>query len=139
MFLLQATKEKICFGRLEVHELAVFVLNSSGHYEAINRSCPHYYLSSESVALFADNPSSHPSHIVGQVVHIERRMVKPPPSTTSDQAETSRDTLTSESGTNQSSLDQDPTANPYCLPVGCEYFLVTVAMLPDTTVRPPLS
>lgn len=135
----QATKEKICLGRLEVHELAVFVLNSSGHYEAINRSSPHYYLSTESVALFADNLSSHPSHIVGQVVHIERRMVKPPPSTTSDQAETIRDTLTSESGTNQSSVDEDPTANPYGVPVGCEYFVVTVAMLPDTTVRSTLS
>lgn len=76
---------------------------------------------------------------MGQVVHIERRMVKPPPSTTSDQAESSRDTLTSESGTNQSSLDQDPTANPYGVPVGCEYFVVTVAMLPDTTVRSTLS
>ncbi|KAH6772310.1 autophagy-like protein [Perilla frutescens var. hirtella] len=129
----QAIKEKICFGRLEVHELAAFVLNSSGHYEAINRSCHYYYLSAESVALFADNLSSHPSYIVGQVVHIERRMVKPPLST-SDQAEDGRDSLT-----NPSSLDQGSTCNPYGLPVGCEYFVVTVAMLPDTTVHSPLS
>ncbi|KAI3446710.1 hypothetical protein Pfo_003375 [Paulownia fortunei] len=122
----QANKEKISFGRLEVHEIAAFVLNSSGHYEAINRYCPYYYLSAESVALFADRLPSHPSYIVGQVVHIERRIVKSPPST-SDQAESIRET-----GTRL-------TSNPYGLPVGCEYFVVTVAMLPDTTAHSPPS
>lgn len=28
-------------------------------------------------------------------------------------------------------------ANPYDLPVGCEFFGVTVAMLPDTAIQPP--
>ncbi|KAJ6849763.1 autophagy-related protein 11 [Iris pallida] len=51
----QASKEKISFVRLEVHELACFVLNSAGHYEAIHRNCSNYYLSSESVALFASS------------------------------------------------------------------------------------
>ncbi|KAJ6923618.1 autophagy-related protein 11-like [Populus alba x Populus x berolinensis] len=31
----QANKERISFSRLEVHEIAAFVLNSAGHYEAI--------------------------------------------------------------------------------------------------------
>ncbi|KAK6136259.1 hypothetical protein DH2020_029990 [Rehmannia glutinosa] len=76
----QANKEKISFGRLEVHEIAAFILNSAGYYEAINRNCPYYYLSAESVALFTDHLSSRPSYIVGQVVHIERRTVKSPSS-----------------------------------------------------------
>ncbi|XP_057767186.1 autophagy-related protein 11-like isoform X2 [Salvia miltiorrhiza] len=131
----QANKEKICLGRLEVHELAAFVLNSSGHYEAINRSCPNYYLSAESVALFTENVSRNQSYILGQVVHIEQRVVKPPPPTlTLDEAVDN-----SESGGNQSTLDQGSLPNPYGLPVGCEYFVVTVAMLPDTVIRSPLS
>lgn len=117
----QANKEKISFGRLEVHEKAAFVLNSAGYYEAINRNCPYYYLSSESVALFTDHLSSRPSYIVGQVVHIERQTVKSPPSNI-------RDALIPGSAT-----------NPYGLPVGCEYFIVTVAMLPDTTIHSPTS
>lgn len=134
----QANKEKICLGRLEVHELAAFVLNSSGHYEAINRSYPYYYLSAESVALFADNDSRNQPYILGQVVHIERQVVNPPPLTL-DEAGDNKDTLTSESGSNQPALDQGSIPNPYGLPVGCEYFVVTVAMLPDTMVRSPLS
>ncbi|KAG8367637.1 hypothetical protein BUALT_Bualt16G0092900 [Buddleja alternifolia] len=120
----QANKEKISFGRLEVHEIAAFVLNTCGHYEAINRNCPYYYLSSESVALFADHLPSRPSYIIGQVVHIEKQIVKPP---TSDR-ERVDNTLTSKQGS---------TSNPYGLPIGCEYFIVTVAMLPDTVVHPP--
>ncbi|KAK6151556.1 hypothetical protein DH2020_014191 [Rehmannia glutinosa] len=120
----QANKEKISFGRLEVHEIAAFVLNSSGHYEAISRNCPYYYLSAESVALFTDHLPSHPSYIVGQVVHIERRTVKSPPST-SDQV--------------QSNTGSTSTSNPYDLPIGCEYFVVTIAMLPDTTMHSPTS
>ncbi|KAK4431898.1 Autophagy-related protein 11 [Sesamum alatum] len=132
----QANKEKISYSRLEVHEIAAFVLNSSGHYEAINRSCPYYYLSAESVALFADHLPTRPSYIVGQVVHIEHQIVKSPPST-SDQDHV--DILTSESGTSQLTLNPGSTSNPYGLPVGREYFVVTVAMLPDTTVHSPPS
>ncbi|MCE3051100.1 hypothetical protein HAX54_048908 [Datura stramonium] len=36
----QANKRRYHFGRLEVHEIAAFVLNSTGNYEAINRNCP---------------------------------------------------------------------------------------------------
>ncbi|PIN06097.1 hypothetical protein CDL12_21363 [Handroanthus impetiginosus] len=133
----QANKEKISFGRLELHEIAAFVLNSAGCYEAINRSCPYYYLSTESVALFTDHLPSRPSYIVGQVVHIERKTVKSPPSP-SEQLETTRDqvdVLTSETGPNRLSLNSGSASNPYGLPVGCEYFIVTVAMLPDTAIH----
>ncbi|KAF5776530.1 putative Ubiquitin-like domain superfamily [Helianthus annuus] len=102
----QVNKEKITFGRLELHEIAAFVLNEAGHYEAINRNCTHYYLSSESVALFTDHLPHQPTHIVGQIVHIERQTVKSSPV-------------------------------PYGLPVGCEYFVVTVAMIPDTAIHSP--
>ncbi|XP_076897492.1 autophagy-related protein 11-like [Bidens hawaiensis] len=100
----QVNKEKISFGRLELHEIAAFVLNTAGHYEAINRNCSRYYLSSESVALFADHIPHRPAYIVGQIVHVERQIVK--------------------------SVDAGQF-NPYGLPVGSEYFVVTVAMIPD--------
>ncbi|KAM3269926.1 autophagy-related protein 11 [Capsicum chacoense] len=141
----QTNKEKISFGRLEVHEIAAFVLNSSGNYEAINRNCPHYYLSAESVTLFTDHLPSRPSYIVGLVVHIERQTVRSStPSTTattSVRADHDRDLLdilTSDTGTSRLSLNSGSTTmNPYGLPVGCEYFVVTVAMLPDTTIHSP--
>ncbi|CAN4084370.1 unnamed protein product [Withania somnifera] len=135
----QANKEKISFGRLEVHEIAAFVLNSTGNYEAINRNCPHYYLSAESVALFTDHLPNRPSYIVGLVVHIERQTVRSTPST-SVGAHHDRDRLdipTSDTGTSCLSLNSGSTTNPYGLPVGCEYFVVTVAMLPDTTIHSP--
>ncbi|KAL2482873.1 Autophagy-related protein 17 [Forsythia ovata] len=133
MILLQANKEKISFGRLEVHEIAAFVLNSAGNYETINRHCPYYYLSAESVALFADHLPTRPSYIVGQIVHIERQTVKSLPSTSN------RDipTPTLDTETSRLILNSGSTSNPYGLPVGCEYFVVTVAMLPNTSVVTP--
>ncbi|KAJ9129023.1 hypothetical protein P3X46_034214 [Hevea brasiliensis] len=134
----QANKERISFGRLEGHEIAAFVLNSAGHYEAINRNGSNYYLSSESVALFTDHLPRRPSYIVGQIVHIERQIAKPlPPSAArpehgrADQV----DHLTCDTGTDQLTLNLGSTSNPFSLPIGCEYFVVTVAMLPDTTIR----
>ncbi|XP_060171708.1 autophagy-related protein 11 [Lycium barbarum] len=138
----QANKEKISFGRLEVHEIAAFVLNATGNYEAINRNCPRYYLSAESVALFTDHLPNRPSYIVGLVVHIERQTVRASPSTSSVRADHDRDRLdimlTSDTGTSRLSLNSGSTTNnPYGLPVGCEYFVVTVAMLPNTTIHSP--
>ncbi|XP_047947539.1 autophagy-related protein 11-like [Salvia hispanica] len=130
----QANNDKICIGRLEVHEVAAFVLNSSGHYEAINRGCPYYFLSAECVALFTENVSQNQSYILGKVVHIEQRVVKPPLP-----ADDSSDTVTSESGGNKLTLDLDSIPNPYGLAVGCEYYVVTAAMLPDSVVVSPLS
>ncbi|XP_058207005.1 autophagy-related protein 11-like isoform X1 [Rhododendron vialii] len=114
----QANKEKISFGRLEVREIAAFVLNSAGDYEAINRNCHDYYLSKESVALFVDHLPNRPSYIIGQIVHIERQSVRARPS-------------------RGSPLEFQKT--PYGLPVGSDYFTVTVAMLPDTGIhsQPP--
>lgn len=116
LILEQVNKEKISFGRLELHEIAAFVLNVAGHYEAINRNCSHYYLSTESVALFVDHLPHRPTYIVGQIVHIERQAVK----SSSVRAD-----------------HVDMGSNPYGLPVGCEYFVVTVAMLPDTAIHSP--
>ncbi|GER46965.1 hypothetical protein STAS_24036 [Striga asiatica] len=127
----QANKEKISFGRLEVHEIAVFILTSTGFYEAINHNNSYYFLSSESLALFTDNLTSQPNYIIGQIVHIDRRTVKSTPSLTSERAGDTKDRvdfLTSES---------TPLENPYGLTVGCEYFVVTIVMLPDTIHSPP--
>ncbi|CAI9787427.1 unnamed protein product [Fraxinus pennsylvanica] len=125
----QVNKERISFGRLEVREIAAFVLDSAGHYKAINRDCPYFYLSAESVALFADHLPTRPSYIVGQIVHIERQTVKSPSS--------NRDLLTSDTETSHLIMSSESTSNPYGLPVGCEYFVITVAMLPYTTVNTP--
>lgn len=131
----QANKEKISFGRLEVHEIAAFVHNSAGHYEAISRTCPNYYLSSESVALFADHLPSRPNYIVGQIVHIERQIVKARPVTSVRTEQSRADQLISDMGPDRLSLNSGSTSNPYGLPVGCEYFVVTVAMLPDAIIH----
>jgi hypothetical protein len=125
----QANKEKISFGSLEVHELAAFVLTPSGNYAAITKnSANHYYLSAESVALFTDHLPSRPNYIVGQIVHIEHQIVKAPP-------EHGRATTPDKGTTDWLTLNSGSTPNPYGLPVGCEYFVVTVAMLPDTAIR----
>ncbi|KAI4377272.1 hypothetical protein MLD38_014932 [Melastoma candidum] len=102
----QASKEKISFRRFEVHEIAAFVLNPAGHYEAINRNCLNYYLSSESVALFVD--------------HLPTRPRTDPV-----------DQLTSDEENNRLTLNSGSAVNPYGLPIDCEYYVVTVAMLPD--------
>ncbi|XP_020577721.1 autophagy-related protein 11 [Phalaenopsis equestris] len=120
----QASKEKISFLRMEVHELAAFVLNPAGNYEAMNRNCPNYFLSSESVALFTEH-SSRPAYIIGQIVHIEKQIARPQPSSSQASQDEEGETIcSSKSGKN--------TCNPYGLAVGSEYFIVTVAMLPDT-------
>ncbi|EHA8587337.1 autophagy-related protein 11 [Cocos nucifera] len=124
-----ANKEKISLGRFEVHELAAFVLNSAGHYEAINRNCSNYFLSEESIALFTEQRPSRPTYIIGQIVHIERRIVRPPVSMWTehgDQVESM-----SSDNSNRRSTGSGAASNPYNLPVGCEYFIVTIAILPD--------
>ncbi|KAF6176528.1 hypothetical protein GIB67_007911 [Kingdonia uniflora] len=125
----QASKEKISFGRFELHELAAFVLNSAGHYEAINRNCSNYYLSAESVALFVEQQLRRkPSYIIGQIVHIERQTVK----------HVGDHLSSSDTGmTRRLSLGTSFPSNPYSLPIGCEYYVVTVAMLPDTVIHSP--
>jgi autophagy-related protein 11 len=74
------------------------------------------------VALFTEQHPRHPAYIIGQIVHIERRIAKLP--SHGDQMEASR----LDSGGRRSPASM---LNPYNLPVGCEYFLVTVAMIPD--------
>uniref|UniRef100_A0A1J3IC70 Autophagy-related protein 11 n=1 Tax=Noccaea caerulescens TaxID=107243 RepID=A0A1J3IC70_NOCCA len=141
----QANKEKISFGRLEVHEIAAFVLNQTGHYEAINRNCPNYYLSSESEALFTDHLANRPTYIVGLIVHIERQTVKQPSALSASASPEAgkTDYLGSEQGSrtlasssiSKSSSATTTTSNPYGLSSGCEYFIVTIAMLPDTAIH----
>lgn len=125
----QANKEKISFGRFEVHEIAAFILNHAGHYEAINRNCSNYYLSTESVALFVEQQPNQPRYIIGQIVHIERQIVK------AVQAFDEGDHRSSIAGTPTLTRGSGSTSNPYGLPMGSEYFIVTIAMLPDTTIH----
>ncbi|XP_021750127.1 autophagy-related protein 11-like [Chenopodium quinoa] len=132
----QANKEKISFCRFEVHEIAAFILNSSGHYEAISRNCPNYFLSPESVALFTDHLPNRPAYIIGQIVHIERRVVKPHSGVPRHEQNSGGDQADCLKSSSSSSSSSDTLATH--LPVGCEYFIVTVAMLPDTTIHSPV-
>ncbi|CAL1358665.1 unnamed protein product [Linum trigynum] len=134
----QANKERISFSRLEVHEIAAFVLNADRHYVAISRSCSNYYLSAESVALFTDHLPTPPSFIVGKIVHIECQTVKqlPGAAAAADQGSTS-DVLEAAPDRRLTVNNLGSTKNPYNLPIGCEYFVVTIAMLPDTTIHSP--
>ncbi|KAI5055331.1 hypothetical protein GOP47_0030476 [Adiantum capillus-veneris] len=123
----QVNKQKICYTRFQVHELAMFSINGSGFYEAINRGCPNYYLSDESVALFLQNLRERPQYIIGQIVHIERNVVRPlvPP----NQMINSFTDISSTAAGN----------NPYGLPYGTVYFVVTLAMVPDRLPCLPMS
>ncbi|KAF3787196.1 Autophagy-related protein 11 [Nymphaea thermarum] len=134
----QANKDKISIGRLEVQGIAAFILNSEGHYEAINRNYCNYFLSSESVALFAENLPNKPSYIIGQIVHMEHKVVRAAipfgedvvTSDPLDGADISKLPVIGRS----TCIGREPTGsicNPYNLPIGSEYFVVTVAMLPD--------
>jgi hypothetical protein len=120
------------------------VLNQAGHYEAINRNCPNYYLSSESEALFTDHLPSRPTYIVGQIVHIERQIVKLPSQLSASASPEAGKThhLCSDQGSRtlasssiSTSTSATTTSNPYGLSSGCEYFIVTIAMLPDTAIH----
>ncbi|KAH7289236.1 hypothetical protein KP509_31G065300 [Ceratopteris richardii] len=114
----QANKEKICYTRFQVHELAMFSINGRGHYEAVNRGCPNYYLSDESVALFLQSLPERPAYIIGQIVHIERNIAHSPfhPGQMTSLTEVSSETCAN---------------NPYGLPNGTVYYVVTLAMVPD--------
>lgn len=131
-FHLQANKEKISFGRLEVHEIAAFVLNSWGHYVAINRNSSNYYLSAESVALFRDHLQTRPGYIIGQIVHIERRVMKSSLSGTVKSGK--KDQRAEDTETERLSLSLGSAESSSSdLPVGSEYFIVTIAMLPGSS------
>ncbi|CAL1414994.1 unnamed protein product [Linum trigynum] len=132
----QANKERISYSRLEVHEIAAFVLNADRHYVAISRSCSNYYLSAESVALFTDHLPTPPSFIVGKIVHIECQTVKQLPGAAADQGSSS-DVLEAAADRRLTLNNLGSTMNPYNLPIGCEYFVVTIAMLPDTAIHSP--
>ncbi|KAI9125779.1 hypothetical protein K1719_003197 [Acacia pycnantha] len=133
----QASKEKISFGHLEVHEIAVFVLIASGHYQAITRDYSNYYLSTECVAMLADHLPCRPNHIFGQIVHIEHQVVKAMPLISTQPEHARVDQPISDMETDRLSLNSGSSSNPYGLPIGCDYFVVTVAMLPDRTIHSP--
>jgi hypothetical protein len=144
---LQASKEKICFTRFDVHGLAVFLPNANGYYEAMNHNCPHYYLSTESIALFQEQglPIGRTLYIVGQIVHIDRKVATlAPPTPSTPLSSSSSVSSTSDANLNGSEhisttkmamaavqLHTRPNLNPYGLPLGTEFFVVTVAMVPD--------
>lgn len=87
------------------------------------------------MALFVEHLPSKPSFIIGQIVHIERLTVRLRPEQGGDQV----DHNPSPTGTHRLALECGSLSNPYNLPIGCEYFIVTVAMLPDTTIHSPPS
>lgn len=83
------------------------------------------------MALFVDHLPQRPSYIIGQIVHIERLVVSPVGAEHNNKDMV--DFLTTDMGSSR--MTAGSAANPYDLPIGCEYFIVTVAMLPDTTLH----
>jgi len=113
----------------------VFLPNANGYYEAMNHNCPNYYLSGESIALFQEQglPSGTP-YIVGQIVHIDCKVANLAPSPCLSSSSTSDGSPTgSEHGSTMAVQTRSTRANlnPYGLPLGTEFFVVTVAMVPD--------
>ncbi|MCL7049490.1 hypothetical protein MKW94_005096 [Papaver nudicaule] len=111
-------KKELIKGLYSKHQLE----KQAGHYEAINRSRPTY--------------------ILGRIVHIERRAVKTSLPLLSeqclDQVEKLSPDVTSAMPQRLSlGMTSTTITNPCNLPIGCEYFVVTVAMLPDTTIHSP--
>lgn len=97
-----ASRGKLSFASFQVHDLAAFVATPSGEaYAALNSNCPHLYLSGDSVALFKQQRVAEVVVIVGQIVHIE----------------------TSVAG-------GEGGVNPYELPPGTQYAVVTLALVP---------
>lgn len=114
-----------------MHEIAAFVLNSWGQYMAINKNSSNYYLSAESVALFTDHLQTRPSYIIGQIVHIERRVMKP--SSLGTMKSYRKDQTTTDTEIERLALSLGFASSSSDVPVSSEYFIVTVAMLPGTS------
>eukprot|EP00898_Chlorokybus_atmophyticus_P004732 jgi/Chlat1/525/Chrsp103S00995 len=94
----------VSFDNFAVQDIAVFLPNEQGFYEAVNTNCPRYYLSEDSVELFVQHQPNARKYIVGQIVHIDRR-----------------------------EMHDSMHDNQYELPEGADYAIVTVAMvLPST-------
>ncbi|KAE8705939.1 putative ribonuclease H protein [Hibiscus syriacus] len=95
----------------------------------------------ESLALFTDHLLSQPGYIIGQIVNIECQTVKPLPSSTARLDHCKADVMDqltySDRGTEKLTMNSGSSRNLYDLPIGCEYFVVTAAMLPDATIHSP--
>lgn len=59
----------------KVQDIALFIENDKGQYEAMNFHFPHYYLSPESLDLFKTQ-NSRKKHVFGQIVHMEEKVAE---------------------------------------------------------------
>ena len=61
----------------KVQDIALFIENEKGQYEALNFNSRHYYLSPESLDLCrTQNDSSRSKHMFGQIVHMEKKVAE---------------------------------------------------------------
>lgn len=71
---------------------------------------------------------------MGQIVHIDRKVVIPaptPPPLSTGSSDESLQTSESGAGTILAPARTKASHNPYGLPLGTDYYIVTVAMVPD--------
>lgn len=114
----------------------MFLQNANGHFEAMNHNCPHYYLSGESIALFQEQglPSGTP-YIVGQIVHLDRKVASPSgPCAAGSGGSLDGSLPGSEHGGGTTVVGGGRgrgSHNPYGLALGTEYYVATIAMVPD--------
>jgi chromosome segregation ATPase len=59
----------------KVQDVALFIENDKGQYEAVNFNSPHYYLSPESLDL-SKTQNSRKRHVFGQIVHTEEKVAE---------------------------------------------------------------
>ncbi|KAL6064187.1 hypothetical protein QOT17_010808 [Balamuthia mandrillaris] len=60
---------KIAYQDFKVDDLALFLPNDLGHYEAFNRNAPNYMLSEESLSMFPDERRKRAA-VLGQIIEI---------------------------------------------------------------------
>ena len=98
-----ALRSRLAYTRFQVNDLAAFVLDQSERFVGVHQSsaATHYFLSDQSSALFVHSQPSSCRWVVGRIVHIEKR-------------------------TAGSHGD-----NPYDLPAGSTYCVVSLAIVPE--------
>jgi len=67
----ERTCDKISLKSFVYGDLALFIRNTQGFYEALNISSPNYYLSEYSISLLEDKKSPQP-FIYGQIVELDK-------------------------------------------------------------------
>eukprot|EP00245_Coleochaete_scutata_P018786 TRINITY_DN994_c0_g1_i1.p1 TRINITY_DN994_c0_g1~~TRINITY_DN994_c0_g1_i1.p1 ORF type:complete len:322 (+),score=54.58 TRINITY_DN994_c0_g1_i1:53-967(+) len=118
----QVAQNKLSFLSFEPQDLAIFMLNARGHYEAINHSCPNIFMSSESLATVSTRDVDTCKYIVGRIISMDRRVA-------GTEGASGSETSNAAGGVGRLiSSGENQDHNPYGLEAGTEYCVVSVSM-----------